>query len=229
MKRARSYPLTAETSPAPGSLAAFVAGLTRVVRVPLCPEVRLRVVADLNVLWRAQEVRFGLGHPPPYWAVAWPGGQALARYVLDHAEIVKGARVLDLGAGCAIGAIAAAIAGADQVEANDPDLFARTAARLNAALNLVGFDCSGQDLIGASSRWDVVLAGDLWYDALLGRRVIAWLRRMAKDGCRVFLGDVGRAHFPRSGVKELSRYEIPASPDLEQTAQVKTFVWELQT
>lgn len=227
MEQARPYPLAAETGSAPGSLAAFVTGHTRVVRAPLCPEVRLRVVADLNVLWRAQEARFGPGRPPPYWAVAWLGGQALARYVLDHAEIVRGARVLDLGAGCAIGAIAAAMAGAHQVEANDPDPFARTAARLNAALNRVGLECSGQDLIGASPRWDAVLAGDLWYDALLGRRVTAWLWRMAKDGCRVFLGDVGRAHFPRSGMKELSCYEIPVSADLEQTAQVKTFVWEL--
>jgi predicted nicotinamide N-methyase len=209
-------------------LAAFVADHTRVVRVPLCPEILLRVVDDLNVVWREQEARFGLGHPPPYWAMAWPGGQALARYVLDHAEIVRRARVLDFGAGCAIGAIAAAKAGAHQVEVNDPDPFARTAARLNAALNRVGLDCSGgEDLIGEPPRWDVVLAGDLWYDALLGRRVTAWLRQIANHGCRVFLGDVGRAHFPRSGVKELFCYEIPASPDLEQTAQVKTFVWRL--
>jgi predicted nicotinamide N-methyase len=169
------------------------------------------------------------GLPPPFWAAAWPGGQAISRYVLDNAEGVRGLAVLDLGSGSGLCAIAAAMAGAGTVEAAEIDPFAREAIRANALLNQASIATIAEDIIGAPSRWDVVLAGDLWYERFLASRVTSWLCSLAREGTAVFLGDSGRAFFPRTGAVCLARYEIPTSPSFEREDFTMTGVWKVAT
>lgn len=200
---------------------------TRVGAPPLCPEVALHLAADLDALWAEQERRLGRhGLPPPFWGAAWPGGQALARYLLDAPHTVAGLAVLDIGSGSGLTAVAAAKAGARAVEAADTDAFALEAVRANASLNRVAVSTCGEDLIGTPSRWDVVLAADLWYERFFAGRLSAWLRAIAADGTRVLLGDRGRAFFPRGEPAELQRYQVP-SQSFEREAVTATSVWRL--
>ena len=159
--------------------------------------------------------------PPPYWAWPWAGGQALARYVLDTPEVVRGRRVADIGAGGGIVAIAAALAGATHVDAIDIEPYAIEACRLNAAGN--GVDAvvipDERDPIGTDDGWDVVLAGDVWYEADLAAAMAPWLRTLAARGAIVLTGDLGRAHLPADGLRELARYTVPTLVDLEDVTE----------
>ena len=177
----------------------------------LVPEVRLQLVADDDIvgLWK----HTGEDAPPPFWAVAWLGGQALARYLLDHPAAVAGRRVLDLGSGSGLVAIAAQLAGAAHVLAADIDPFCVEAIAVNAALNGVELDVTTEDLLdGEPPAVDVVLAGDVWYEQAMAARVMAWLERSTAT---VLLGDPGRAYLPQQGWRELSSYDIPTTRDLE--------------
>ena len=206
---------------------AFLRATTSVASPSLCPEIALHLAADLDALWAEQERIVGRpGLAAPFWGVAWPGGQALARFVLDHPDAVAGRSVLDLGSGCGLVAIAAARAGARRVQAADIDAFARDAIAANASLNHVELEILGEDLIGAPSRWEVVLAADLWYERFLAVRLAGWLRELAAGGTRVLLGDRGRAYFPRAGLAELQRYPVP-SQSFERDAYTDTAVWEV--
>ncbi|MEO7811992.1 MAG: 50S ribosomal protein L11 methyltransferase [Usitatibacter sp.] len=200
---------------------------TRIAAPPLCPELRLHLAGDLDALWAEQERRVGrTGLAAPFWGVAWPGGQALARHVMDNPVTVAGRSVLDLGSGSGLVAIAAARAGARVVEAADTDDFARAAIAANASLNQVALATLAEDLIGAPSRWDVVLAADLWYERFLAGRVTAWLSELAASGTRVLVGDRGRAFLRREGLEELQRYQVP-SPSFERDAVTATGVWQV--
>lgn len=205
---------------------AFSAAETELRTPSLCPEIRLRVAINLPLLWSAQEHDFGLHLPPPYWGVAWPGGQALARYVLDNAAAVRGRRVLDLGAGCGVCAIAAALAGA-VVDAIDVDPAACRAIEKNAELNASVVNVAQGDPMDQPSQWDVVLAADLWYERFMAGRVTSWLREAAARGTTVLLGDLGRAYFPRLGVVELERYRIVEPTGAERDEEVQPRAWEL--
>jgi predicted nicotinamide N-methyase len=176
---------------------------------PLVPEVALHLADDIEALWRV----VGEDGPPPYWAFGWLGGQALARYVLDHPDDVRGRRVLDLGSGSGLVAIAAALAGASSVLAADIDPLSAAAVRLNADLNDVTVDVMLADLLDAGPPdVDVVLAGDVCYDRDMTPRVLAWLELF---GGRVLLGDPGRAYLPQDGWVELASYDVPTTRDLE--------------
>jgi len=165
--------------------------------------------------------------PPPYWAFAWPGGQAMARYILDHASEFDGKSVLDFGAGSGLVAIAAAKAGAVPVIASDIDKLALTAIELNAAVNTVFIEPIANDLIGTNGRWDVVLAGDMCYERPLAERLIAWLHTLASHGARVLLGDPKRNYFPGAGVERIATYCVPTSRDLEDRDMRETSVYRL--
>lgn len=211
----------------PRDFDSFLRAATRVAAPPLCPELPLHLAADLDALWSEQERLVGRpGLAAPFWGVAWPGGQALARYLLDHPDAVAGRSVLDLGSGSGLVAIAAARAGARLVEAADIDAFARDAIAANARLNHVAVEILGEDPIGAPSRWEVVLAADLWYERFLAVRLAGWLRELAAGGTRVLLGDRGRAFFPRAGLAELQRYQV-ATQAFERDAVTETAVWEV--
>jgi predicted nicotinamide N-methyase len=177
--------------------AIFVRAHTALAAPPLVPEVRLYLASEVTPLWEATEATLAAAYvPPPYWAFAWPGGQALARYVLDHRETVQGKRVLDFAAGSGVTAIAAARAGAAAVEAAEIDAIAIAALALNAATNEAAVTCTDADLVGSDGGWDVVLAGDVCYERPMAERVTPWLQQLARRGAVVLLGDPGRAYLP---------------------------------
>jgi predicted nicotinamide N-methyase len=200
----------------PAERRAFIIANTTVAPAPIVPEIALRTGGLSMPLWEAAALADDRpAVPPPYWAWAWAGGQALARYLLDHPELVRDRRVADIGAGGGIVAIAAARAGATSVSALDLEVFAIEACRLNAAANGVTLDLEEADPIGSDAGWDVVLVGDLWYEPELAGRMAPWLRALVARGALVLTGDPGRAHLPVAGLEELARYEVPTIEDLE--------------
>jgi predicted nicotinamide N-methyase len=195
----------------------FVREKTAVGHPPLVPEIALYLATEVTPLWQATEDSLARGSvPPPFWAFAWAGGQALARYILDHRELVAGRSVLDIGSGSGIVAIAAAMAGAVSVTAAEIDPFAAAAIGLNAPLNGVTVSIETRDLLDrAIVGWGVVLAGDICYEEPMSSRAVALQRRIAARGRLALLGDPGRAYLPREGLVELARYLVPTSRELE--------------
>ena len=209
--------------------AAFVEANTVVECPPLVPEIRLHLASELVPIWQATEAELArIGLPPPYWAFAWAGGQALARYLLDQPERVAGKRVLDFAAGCGIQGIAAALAGARQVEASEIDRFAAAALRLNAGLNGVAIEIREADLIDSpAAPWDVVLAGDVCYERPMAARVWAWLQALAAAGTEVLLGDPGRSYLPRAGLERVTAYAVKTTREIEDSDLRNAVVWRV--
>lgn len=212
----------------PAARAAFVATATRIGRPPLVPEIALHLADELTPIWQATEAALAQdGVDPPYWAFAWPGGQALARFVLDDPALVAGRRVLDLGAGSGIAAIAAARAGAAAAVAAEIDPLAAAAIAANAALNGVAVTVALGDALDGPAEAEVILAGDLCYEARLSARLLPWLGAAAARGALVLLADPGRAYLPRAGLLPLARYEVPVSRELEDQTVRLTTVYRL--
>jgi predicted nicotinamide N-methyase len=212
------------------ALDSFIVAQTTITTASLVPEIRLHLASEVTPLWHATEVTLERDNlPPPYWAFAWPGGQALSRYLLDNPDSVRGRRVLDFAAGCGIGALAAMRAGAASVSAAEIDAVASAATRLNAELNGLTVEIIGHDLTGtiddAARRWDVVLAGDVFYERPMAERVEPWLRSLARRGVRVLVADPGRAYVPKAGLAEIGRYTVPTSRDLEDREFRETIVY----
>jgi len=223
--------MTAErtASPRAAQAAEFVLANSMLRPVPLVPEIRLHLGDDAFSLWEAAERELGAPEqPPPFWAFAWPGGQALARYLLDHPDRVAGRAVLDLGSGSGLAAIAAAMAGASAVLASELDPFASAAIELNAAANRVPVAVTGDVLDGAGEDAAVVLAADIWYERGLADRALALLRRARARGADVLAGDVGRAFLPRSALRELAAYDVPVVAQLEDAAVTRVLVLTLR-
>jgi len=205
----------------------FVRANTALMTPPLVPEVKLHLATEVLPLWRLTEDELQeRGVPPPYWAFAWAGGQALARYVLDHPDIVGGA-VLDFGSGSGLVAIAAAMAGATSILAADIDHFATAAIELNAQANGFEIDTTNDDLIDGYCGWDTILVGDMCYERPLAERLLAWLRACAAQGTTVLLGDPGRSYFPKSGLEKLAGYQVQVTRDLEDREIRDTGVYRL--
>lgn len=212
--------------------AAFVGAQTVMQATPFVPEIKLHLASEVTPLWQMTEQQFGETNlPPPFWAFAWPGGQGLARYVLDHPEIARGKRVLDFACGCGIAAIAAGKAGAARVMACDIDPLAQAALRLNAALNGVTVEDVGivVKLEKPFKGADVILAGDVCYQQAMSAAVTRWLRLCAEAGTQVLLADPGRAWVPQEGLKERARYDVPTLLELEDTESRKVTVWEMMS
>ncbi|WP_438646679.1 class I SAM-dependent methyltransferase [Salinarimonas soli] len=208
--------------------AAFIRANTRLLPVPHAPEIRLHVAEEATDLWQRTEEELGqMGLPPPFWAFAWAGGQALARYVLDHPETVAGRRVLDFASGSGLVAIAAARAGAARVEAADVDAFAGVAIALNAQANGAAVAARIEDLVGRDEGWETVLAGDICYERDLAERVVAWLRGLSGRGATVLVGDPGRAYLPKDRLERLAEYEVPVTRSLEDAEIKRSAVWRL--
>ena len=206
--------------------AAFIRAHTRLLPVPHAPEIRLYVADEATALWQKTEDELGeIGLPPPFWAFAWAGGQALARYVLDHPEIVRGKKVLDFASGSGLVGIAAAMAGACNVEANDIDDFALAAMALNAAENGVAVTPCGGDIVGTLGEWDVVLAGDISYERDTAARVTDWLEGLAHSGVTVLVGDPGRSYLARDRLVELATYQVAVTRSLEDAAVKRSSVF----
>jgi predicted nicotinamide N-methyase len=206
----------------------FILAQTAIAAPPLVPEIKLHLATEITAIWEATEASLAATNlPPPYWAFAWAGGQALTRFLLDHPDWVKGKRVLDFAAGSGLSAIGAAKAGATQVQAAEIDDFAIAAIALNARVNDVAIDLVRDDLIGFAPRWDVVLAGDVCYERPMAERVITWFRALAGRGVAILMGDPGRAYLPQSGLVELARYQVPTSLELEDRTMRETIIWRL--
>jgi len=204
----------------------FVRANTRPSAPPLVPELILHVASEVVPLWTKTEGLRNGTLPPPYWAFAWPGGQALARYIFDHAAAFEGRSVLDFGAGSGLVAIAAAKAGA-RVSAADIDPLSLAAIALNAKTNGVTLTTIADDLIGCEAVWNIMLLGDMCYERPLAERVLPWLRGAAGRGVRVLLGDPGRNYFPPGGVEKLATYSVPTTRDLEDRDVRETSVYRL--
>jgi predicted nicotinamide N-methyase len=209
--------------------AAFVRRNTIIAAPPLVPELRLHLATEVTPIWQATEESLGRAAvPPPFWAFAWVGGQALARHLLDHPAIVAGKTVLDFGSGSGLIAITAAMAGAARVFAAEIDPVAAAAIAINASLNQADVSIIAADLVGAvESGWEVVTAGDVCYECEMAERVVPWLRRLAGYGALVLLGDPGRNYLPASGLRELARFIVPTSRELEDRDSRETIVWQL--
>ena len=210
--------------------AAFIHSNTAIAAPPLVPEIRLHLAIEVTPIWQATEeslARFGT--PPPFWAFAWAGGQALARYILDHPDTVAGKDVLDVASGSGMVAIAAAMAGARRVTASDIDPFAAAAIALNTALNGDSVAVDTRDLLDRGpAGWGVVTAGDVCYEEPMSSRMIALLRRIAARGRLALLGDPGRAYLPREGLVERARYTVPVSRELEDREAREGVVFEVR-
>ena len=206
---------------------AFIQANTELLFPPLVPEVRLHLATEVMPLWRKSEEELeAMGVPPPYWAFAWAGGQALARYILDNKNVVAGKSVLDFGSGSGLVGIAAVKAGARSVLSADIDKYAVAAIALNAQANGVTITATTDDLIGGDGDWDVILIGDMCYERPLAEKLLQWLR---DSGASALLGDPGRSYFPKSGVERLALYNVQVTRDLEDREIRETGVYRLLT
>ena len=208
---------------------AFIRENTRLLPVPHAPEISLYTADEATELWQRTEDELGeIGLPPPFWAFAWAGGQALARYILDNPRLVANRRVLDFASGSGLVAIAAAKAGASRVEACDIDAFAVDSIALNAAVNDVAIEARLGDLVGLDDGWDVVLAGDVSYERDMAARVTDWLEALRKRGASVLIGDPGRSYLARDRLISVADYRIPVTRSLEDADIKETRVWRFR-
>ncbi len=207
---------------------AFIREVTEVSQPPACPEINLWLATEVTPLWEATEAALlRVNLPPPYWAFCWAGGQALTRYVLDNPDLVRGKRVLDFAAGSGATAIAAAINGAAEVVAADIDPLACAVIPMNAELNGVAVAVADHDVVGQPCRWDVVVAGDVCYEAPMTAHIFPWLRQMAAAGATVLMADPGRAYLPKTGLLEVARTTVATSLELEDRTRREVVVYRI--
>ncbi|HZZ62236.1 MAG TPA: 50S ribosomal protein L11 methyltransferase [Roseiarcus sp.] len=207
----------------------FVVANTRLRAPPLTPEIRLWLADEAVPLWRKTEEELAaMGLPPPFWAFAWAGGQALARYVLDNPALAAGRRVLDFASGSGLVAIAAVLAGAAKTEASDIDEFAAAAISANAAENGAGVLVRLEDLVGADEGWDVVLAGDVSYERDMAEAVTGWLALLARRGATVLVGDPGRTYLALDRLESMAEYRVPVTRELEDSEIKRTGVFRFR-
>jgi predicted nicotinamide N-methyase len=207
----------------------FIRANTAVMAPPMVPEIQLHLAEESVPIWLKTEEELGqVNVPPPFWAFAWAGGQALARYILDHPALFAGQRVLDLGAGGGLTAIASMKAGAASVIAADIDTIALAACALNGALNGVAVETTASDLLaGPPEAFDVILVGDLFYERQLAERVLAFIRAAAKNGALVLIGDPQRTYFPKGQFTLAAQYDVPVTRELEDSLVKTTAVWRV--
>jgi predicted nicotinamide N-methyase len=207
----------------------FIRGNTALHEPPLVPEIKLHLATEIVPIWQMTEEELERsGLPPPFWAFAWAGGQALARHILDNPSVTSGKSVLDFGSGSGLIGIAAAKSGGNPVLCADIDHFAVAAIEINAASNDVTLEATAEDLVGVENRgWDVILVGDMCYERPLAERIEAWLRRLAGEGVEVLIGDPGRTYLPKSGLEKIVSYAVKTTRELEDTDVRNTSVWRV--
>lgn len=213
----------------PANAPDFIAANTRLQAVPHAPEISLWLADEITPLWRLTEEELGaMGLPPPFWAFAWAGGQALARWLLDHPDQVAGKRVIDLATGSGLVGIAAMKAGAASVLAADIDPFCAAAVAANARSNEVEIAFTDANLLDAPPPpADLICAGDVFYEKPMAEAVMVWLKQAQANGTRVIVGDPGRTYFPKSGLTLLAEYTVPTTRELEDQEVKRSRVWSL--
>jgi predicted nicotinamide N-methyase len=208
--------------------AEFIRANTALERAPLVPEIALHLATQITPIWRATEEWLAQRNvEPPFWAFAWPGGQATARHVLDNPGLVAGRRVLDFAAGSGIAAIACARAGAAAVDAAETDPLAAAAIGLNAAANDVAVTAIAGDVVGEDRGWDLILCGDVCYEAPMTRHILPWLRGLAARA-EVWVADPGRAYLPREGLDAFATYAVATSTELEDRTERRVTLYRLR-
>lgn len=215
----------------PSQIATFIAANTQLMAPPLVPEIRLHLAEESLPIWRKTEEELGeMNVPPPFWAFAWAGGQALARYLLDNPQFARGKAVLDLGSGSGLTAIAAMMAGAAHVLASDIDRLSLSAVTLNAGANGVSVATRSDDLLaGPPGEFGLILVGDLFYERALAEKVLAFIEAAAAGGADVFIGDPQRSYFPKGRFEQVADYRVPVTRELEDAEIKQTAVWRLRT
>ncbi len=206
----------------------FIAANTRLLSPPLVPEIKLHLAEESLPIWQKTEEELGeINVPPPYWAFAWAGGQALGRYLLDTPEVSRGLTVIDLGSGSGLTAIAAALCAARSVLAADIDAYALAAVRLNAGINRVEVATTARDLLAESpGAAGLILVGDLFYERQLADRVLKYIDEAKSKGARILIGDPQRNYFPRGRFQQLAEYKVPVTRELEDAEIKRTAVWQ---
>ena len=213
----------------PSSRRDFILANTRLLTPPLLPELRLWLADEAVPIWKKTEEELGeMGLPPPFWAFAWAGGQALARYVLDNPTLVRGKRVLDFASGSGLVALAAALADAASVEASDIDPFALAAIEANAAGNRLAVTARPENLIGADEGWDGVLAGDVAYEKDLAEAVTNWLAALHRRRATVLVGDPRRTYLALDRLESVIEYRVPVTRELEDSEIKRTGVFRFR-
>ncbi len=209
--------------------AAFIRTNTKLLTPPLVPEIKLHLAEESLPIWLKTEEELGeINVPPPFWAFAWAGGQALARYLLDNPTLVAGKTVVDLGCGSGLTAIAPMLAGAHSALAADIDLLALAAVTLNAEANGVAVDTTSANLLAhAPKPFDVTLVGDLFYERPLAEAVLGYIEAAARTGSIVLIGDPQRSYFPRGRFTKVAEYNVPVTRELEDNESKRTAVWRL--
>jgi predicted nicotinamide N-methyase len=209
-----------------GDAERFIRANTALMTPPHVPEIVLHLADEAHDLWhRTEEELEAIGLPPPFWAFAWAGGQGLARFVLDNPDTVRGRSVLDFATGSGLVAIAAAKAGASSVKAADIDPFSASAVVLNTKANGIKLAFLSEDIIGRDDGWDVVLAGDVFYDRALAERLLPWFADLAVRGAQILVGDPGRSYLPKARLEKMAVYEVPVTRALEDAEVKRTTVW----
>lgn len=215
----------------PANAPDFIAANTRLQTVPHAPEISLWLADEITPLWRLTEEELGeMGLPPPFWAFAWAGGQALARWLLDNPDQIAGKRVIDLATGSGLVAVAAMKAGAASVLAADIDPFCAAAVAANARSNGVEIAFTDANLLNIPPPpADLICAGDVFYEKPMAEAVLKWLKQAQANGSRVIVGDPGRTYFPKSGLTLLAEYTVPTTRELEDQEVKRSRVWSLDS
>lgn len=204
----------------------FILENTALMSPPHVPEIRLHLADEAHALWqKTEEELAAIGLPPPFWAFAWAGGQGLARHILDNPHLVAAKRVLDFATGSGLVAIAACKSGATSTTAADIDPFCEAAVALNSSANAVDISFTGDDLVGSDGDWDVLLAGDVFYEKPFADRLIGWFAALAGRGVQIYVGDPGRSYLPKDRLEKLAVYEVPVTRALEDADVKNTTVW----
>jgi len=205
----------------------FITQQTVVAPPPLVPEISLHLATEITPLWQATETHLARsGIEPPFWAFAWPGSQLIARHVLDNPELIAGRRVLDFASGSGLAGIACAMAGAASVLCNDIDPMAAFAVALNAGLNNMAIETEAADLVGRDCAWDLILCGDICYNAPMAAHIMPWLQRCARTA-EVWIADPGRAYRPTMGLCEITSRIVPTSQELEDRTTRRTTLYRV--
>ncbi|MEZ5782780.1 MAG: methyltransferase [Rhizobiaceae bacterium] len=210
----------------PAEAERFILANTTLGAPPHVPEIVLHLADEAHDLWQKTEEELAeIGLPPPFWAFAWAGGQGLSRYLLDNPAVLAGKRALDFAAGSGLVGISAVNAGARDVISADIDPFCEAAMRLNAAANNVALETVIADLIGHDHGWDVLLAGDIFYQRDIVDRLVPWFETLRRRGCDIIVGDPGRAYLPKDRLEQVAEYRVPVSRALEDAEVKRTVVW----
>ncbi|MDI2091252.1 class I SAM-dependent methyltransferase [Commensalibacter oyaizuii] len=202
---------------------------TALTKTDFVPEIQLYQANEITPIWQATES--WLTHQnidPPFWAFAWPGGKALARYILDNPKFVRDKKILDFAAGCGIAAIAAAKCRAGYVEVADIDPLAQNACALNAKANHIILDKNSNDVVGQPCEWDIVFCGDVCYEAPMTQHIWPWLKTCAQKGATVIIADPGRSYLPKKELTPICTYDIPTTTELEDCTIRSTVLYQLK-